>query len=392
MTELANHPEGMRELIAKYGSQRAVARAIGIPRSTIGDRIRRWKEQGQWADPQPLPTVDQMVAQEKKALLEKHQQGIIQKLVREKARTEILADVIRQAVAALPPVHIPKPEKITGPFDDEDACLLISDCQVGQEMTLEETGGLGEYNSEIFEERAHNLLKSVRKITSIHRRAYDIPVLHLWFLGDIGDNESVFEGQRNYVDSDVVTQLFRAADVFAEFIVSLLGDYEFIDVEGITGNHGRVGRKGEFKLYVNWDYLCYHFIQARLRNEKRVRFHIPKAWWTIANVRGWDFLLLHGEDIKAWNGIPYYGIDRADARYTLLLQTIKKSYHYMCCAHHHSHAEIDRPVGEKLINGAWPGGSMYSYKSLNTSSVPSQLFFGVHERKGVTWRYKLTMV
>jgi hypothetical protein len=131
---------------------------------------------------------------------------------------------------------------------------------------------------------------------------------------------------------------------------------------------------------------------TRLQNEKRIKFYIPKAWWIIANVRGWDFLLLHGEDIKAWNGIPYYGVDRADARYTLLLQTINKSYHYMCCAHHHSHAEIDRPVGEKLINGAWPGGSMYSYKSLNTSSVPSQLFFGVHERKGITWRYKLTMV
>jgi transposase-like protein len=391
MTELANTPTGMQELLMRHGSQRAVAKALGIPRTTIRDRIRRWRRQGKWTDPKPLPTVDDMVAQEKKALLERHQQNVIQKLIREKARTEILADVIRQAVVALPEIIIPKPEPVKGPFDDEEACLLISDCQVGQEMTLEETGGLGEYNSEIFERRAHNLLKSVRKITSIHRMAYDLPMLHIWFLGDIGENESIFEGQRNYIDSDVLTQLFRACDVFCEFIVSLLADYPQVKIVGITGNHGRVGKKGEFKEYANWDRICYHFIEARLRNEKRITFDIPKSWWRIAQVRGWKFLLTHGDDIRAWRGFPYYGVDRADANYTLLLQSINESYEYFVCGHHHNRAEFDRPKGEKIVNGAWPGGSIFSLKKLNTASEPSQLFFGVHERKKITWRYKLLM-
>ncbi len=382
-------PAGMQQLLMKYGSQREVAKATGVPRSTIGARIRKWKEEGFWTE---LPTVDELVDEEKRELVYKHQQNMIKNLTREKARTEVLADIVRQSVAALPPIDIEIPEPVKGPFDPEEAVLLISDCQIGQELRLEETGGLGEYSSLIFRERAENLLDSVRKITSIHKMAYELPTLNIWFLGDIVENETIFAGQRSQIDSDVVTQLFMACDVFVEFILALLSEYPRINIVGITGNHGRIGKKGEFKEFVNWDYIAYHFIQSRLQNEERITFNIPKAWWLIEEVLGHRFLLLHGDDIRAWQGIPYYGIDRADARYTLLFQSIDESYDYFVCGHHHNAASIDRPVGEKIVNGAWPGGSIFSLKKLNVSSVPNQLFFGVHPNKGITWRYKLSLL
>jgi hypothetical protein len=382
-------PAGMQQLLMKYGSQREVAKATGVPRSTIGARIRKWKEEGFWTE---LPTVDELVDEEKRELVYKHQQNMIKNLTREKARTEVLADIVRQSVAALPPIDIEMPKPVKGPFDPEEAVLLISDCQVGQELRLEETGGLGEYNLEIFKERAHNLLESVRKITSIHKKAYDIPVLNIWLLGDIVDNETVFVGQHSHIECDVVTQMFTAGAVLVEIIASLLADYPKINIVGITGNHGRIGKKGEFKHFVNWDYVLYNFLKVTLENEERITFNIPKAWWLIEDVLGHKFLLQHGDDIRGWQGLPYYGIDKADSRYTLLLQSINESYDYFVCGHHHNAASIDRPVGEKIVNGAWPGGSMFSLKRLNVSSVPNQLFFGVHPNKGITWRYKLSLL
>ena len=111
----------------------------------------------------------------------------------------------------------------------------------------------------------------------------------------------------------------------------------------------------------------------------------------LVGIFDWHFLLTHGETIKSWNAIPYYGFDRADARWTKLLQARGQKFDYFLIGHHHNQAQIDSPVGEKIVNGCWPGGSQYSLKSLNTANRPSQLLFGIHPRHGITWRYKVNL-
>jgi len=46
-------------------------------------------------------------------------------------------------------------------------------------------------------------------------------------------------------------------------------------------------------------------------------------------------LLLHGEDIKGWMNIPFYGLERSDARYKEMLHDFGISYDYYHCGHHH---------------------------------------------------------
>jgi len=46
---------------------------------------------------------------------------------------------------------------------------------------------------------------------------------------------------------------------------------------------------------------------------------------------------------------------------------------------------------EAIINGAFPGGSEYSLRKHYEASDPSQLFFGIHPRRGMTWRYKIKL-
>lgn len=132
-------------------------------------------------------------------------------------------------------------------------------------------------------------------------------------------------------------------------------------------------------------------MQQRLSQNPRINMEIPLTWWQTKTINGFDFLFLHGEDIKAWNGIPYYRIDRADARYTKLLQMQKAGFHYFCIGHHHNQAQIDSPVGEKIVNGNWVGGTGFSLKQIMTSSIPSQLLFLVHPQKGKSITQKIRL-
>ena len=368
---------------------RQISQKFGIAKQTVKNRFCAERKRNQGTK---FPSADELIEQEKAKLQRQHEQRVLQQLVKERGRTELMCDAVREAIAVLPPFPIPEFKPIDSEYDDEDAVLLISDCQIGQVVDPEETGGLGEYNLEVFKQRRRALTKSVRKIVKIHSNAYNVRRLFVPFLGDIVENDIIFRGQKDYVDADVVSQVFVAADEFCSMLTELVQDFEEIHVIGIGGNHGRTGRKGENRTWVNWDYIAYKFMEERLRNQARIKFYIPKSWWTLLEVRGHSFLLLHGDDIRAWNSLPYYGIDRADARWTKMLQVNQLSYEYMLIGHHHNSATIDSPVGEKIVNGCWPGGSQYSLKQLNTSSKPSQWFFGVHERRGISWRYKIDLV
>jgi hypothetical protein len=199
----------------------------------------------------------------------------------------------------------------------------------------------------------------------------------------------IFEGQAQHTDQDLYNQVFKLADLVCKLLVELLYLFDKIEFTGIGGNHGRVGKKGENPHFVNWDVYLYKYIEAKLQNYKQIKFNIPLSWWYLDTIQGWNFLLLHGDDIKAWNGLPYYGIDRADAKWTQLLGSKGMQYTYMELGHFHAATELPRVAGEKIINGCWPGGSIFALKALVTSGRPRQNLFAVHPERGKTWSYPI---
>ena len=172
----------------------------------------------------------------------------------------------------------------------------------------------------------------------------------------------IFEGQAQHTDQDLYNQMFNLAELLVWFIQELLYLFDEIEFSGVGGNHGRVGKKGENPHFVNWDVYLYKYIAARLQGYEQVKFNIPLSWWYLDTIQGWNFLLLHGDDIKSWNGLPYYGIDRADARWTKLLNSKNMHYTYLELGHFHAPTELPSVDGEKIINGCWPGGSIFALK------------------------------
>lgn len=380
-------------------------RESGLDWQEIGDKLGVTKEQARGAYRRHRDKIDddevrpaevivdpRMVQMEKAKAMQRHSTRLSKQVAKERARTEIIVEELSDVIAAMEPPSVDVPYiKPTVKGKSEVAKLMISDVHVGKLVDPSETGGLGHYNMDVFAERLENLKRSVTDILSIHSKAYTIEKLVIDWLGDIVDGESIYRGQPHHLDADLTQQILTAANEFSGFVGYLSQLVPEVECVAVYGNHGRVGRKGESKGHVNFDYLLYHFMAERLANYENVSWKIPKAWFTIEDTLGHGFLIQHGDAIRSWNGIPWYGLQRANNKLTKVFTSQGKRFRYMEVGHMHNPAEIDTPDGELLMNGSWPGGDDYSLKQLSTMTRPRQKIFGVNERYGKTWSYNIDL-
>ncbi|MEW6047311.1 MAG: hypothetical protein AB1609_12655 [Bacillota bacterium] len=391
----------LERLVAAHGELGA-ARIYGVSRSTLryqcarlGVRsphprgtsltVRRGRGEGPApppAPPQPSPSPASMAA------------APPSRSSRELSSLQAVLDTIREIVPPLVRRDVPLYSVPVGDGDPEEAVALVSDQQIGQFVDPARMGGLGAYSRELFELRAQRWARKIMRIARLHQRAYPIRRLHLWFLGDNTEGVLVYRGQAWHVDTEKLQQLMFGVYVFAQAITSLLQVFERIEIAGILGNHGREGKRGEAPLTDNSDILFYYILSLQLANYRdRISWHVPPAHWTIREVLGHRFLLIHGDEIKSSlaYGIPFYGVNRADAGYTKMLASIRESYEYLVLGHFHNAGAIDSPTGEEIVNGSWVGGNEYSMREKRLVNRPVQHFFGVHAKQGITWRYKLNL-
>jgi hypothetical protein len=141
----------------------------------------------------------------------------------------------------------------------------------------------------------------------------------------------------------------------------------------------------------NWDYLVAQTAKMTCAPITNVEFLIPDSFSACIDIEGYNFYVTHGDDVRSWNSIPWYGIERKTRRLTSLSTIQKRNVNYYMFAHFHSPATQDAVGGEVLINGSWTATSPYAYESLSVANEPSQWIFGVHKDRGISWRLKMLL-
>ena len=231
-----------------------------------------------------------------------------------------------------------------------------------------------------------------------------------------------------HIEQDIIDQVFNCINCVSEKLDLVLNHVEEVELWCIYGNHGRAAKIGTENDHVNWDYVIYKIMERQFSRMPNIKFHIPKSKIEIAEIFNSKFLLMHGDGIKSWAGIPWYGLHRAESRLRnlvdltkdkgKLLDEIKRQYpealkddakdidvmkilniayqycqtfDYMMLGHFHQPGEIETHGGKIIMNGCFAGGDNYSIKQLLTSSTPAQLFFGVHPKRKITWRYNIEL-
>ena len=309
-------------------------------------------------------------------------------LAKEKSIGDRCVQVLKDEVPKLPEPKLVWKSKETK-VSHETAVLLLSDFHIGEIVSKKETFGFGEYNFDVFTHRLKFLAESIRNITMRKLRGYKINKLCLLMLGDMVSGMIHEELTDNA--EDIIFQVLNGAYVTAQFVSEMSTLFEYIEIDGVVGNHGRLYKKVRYKKrHTNWDYVFYQFLSLFLSSHKRVKCNFPKSFFEVKKIYNWNFLLLHGDGIRGWMGIPWYGIQKAMWKIGDLLQSQSKTVlHYKVLGHFHHTGELDRTPGEILLNGSLIGGGEYSLGALFEFDRPTQLFFGVHKEIGVTWRYPL---
>lgn len=310
---------------------------------------------------------------------------------RDQGRTQIIIDNCKAAIYRIPK---PKSADYTYPksrsskkYRAEHLGVVLSDLHIGESYTLEDTGGLAEYNLSIFKQRLERMKKSVFEITERHRLMYDIPELHIFCLGDIVAGASgTGAWNDNYINLSIFDQLFEGTEALRNTIAAWSKNFKKVHFYGIYGNHGRVSKKGQEKHSTNWDRICYTHVKTSMQNYSNITWNIPEAWWLQTSIQNHNFYLCHGDGIRGSMGLPYYGVERAEAKIVGLMD---KKPDYLLMGHFHSPAEIQTNSSRVIMNGSFMSGDMYSLKDLGRGGVPEQKVFGIHAKKGITWTYNI---
>jgi len=310
-------------------------------------------------------------------------------LTGEQSLGDRMVEVLLKNVKVLPKVHLAwklPEEKVS----KETAVLCLGDFHLGEVVDKAVVCDFGEYNFEIFTQRLKFLAESIKSITIKKLRGYQIKKLVIFGLGDMVSgriHEELIESAE-----DIIFQVLNGAYVTAQFILEMAQMFPEVEIVGVLGNHGRLTKKRYFKKrYLNWDFVFYQFMSLFLAGNEQIQCTFPKSFFIIKKIYDWNFLILHGDTIRSWMGIPWYGIERAMHKLGDLLQSKGVNIHYRVLGHFHNTGELDRVPGEIIINGSVIGGSEYSLMALSAFERPTQLFFGVHEEIGATWRYPLRL-
>ena len=332
--------------------------------------------------------VDPVQIEKEKQLKAKEEQEYRENL-KITAQKDIIAERLAECARIVQPYEI---ERVTVPhknFSTKNTVpvLMLSDIQAGTFISAEATGGLNDYNWNSLEKQFVKLRDGAISILS--KQLNETPLLKIYMLGDMVEGLGIFPGQQYHCDKDVYQQFFGLAELLSKYLQEMLQVFDDIEVYTVPGNHGRIGKKGETPHYLNWDNFLYRHVQTMMQNFDRIKWNITDAWYQLDTTFETTTLLTHGDGIKSWGGIPFYGIQRMDARNTKMYASKKMFYDLIAMGHFHTPAELPTPTGPIMINGCFPGASVFALKDLNTANRPQQTLFGIHKDYGKIWTFPI---
>lgn len=195
--------------------------------------------------------------------------------------------------------------KSTAGRREATALALASDWHCEEEVTLESTNGLNEYNLEVFDYRSRWFFANTLKLLKKEAEAVDINHLVLAVLGDMFSG-AIHQDIRTLLGQTQAVAL--AGDTIAGGIKQILRETPksfTLTVVFKWGNHSRttkeqmIASESDFSL----EWLMAHHIAQLFKDEPRVRIVREQALLTYVKVYDFMVRFLHGHAIGYQGGV-----------------------------------------------------------------------------------------
>lgn len=311
----------------------------------------------------------------------------------ERSFRAFIETLIRDLVTPMeaPPPFDPPP--VTPGATVETMLQSFSDWHAYEVVTASRTRGFNDYNADVMGRRVRRVVATHLSIKDRMERGggWSFPRLVLGVNGDMMSG-TIHEVERHSDAPNVILAAYGVGLVLAQAIRDLAAAYPAVEVFCTSGNHGRLpdARRMQQKDPTrSWDTLTYLFAREHLRALSHVRWYIPDSYSVAFEVEGWRFLQTHGHDVKSWNSIPFYGINRMMANLNALEASRGTPFQYALLGHFHNRSSMEAASAEYFVNGSLIGGTEFSVQGMGRSDQPCQWMLGVHPEHGVTHRWPI---
>lgn len=392
MPQLALSDDKYQAIVKDIGkmSQDKIAQKHGVSQGTVS-KINRGIITSEQADP-ANKRILQLEAQNIALHDEIRRCKVAYKTAqRENSVFEAMVDELKQVIKPVSP--LPKIIKVKSKdkIIRESLVAYLSDEHADAEVFSHQVGGLERYNFPIALRRAEVYVDSIIKFSQRTLTNYKFSTLYIFAIGDHSSGEI-----HKSVDHSYYRNQFRNCLAVGQMHSLMLRDlapfFDDIKILYLPGNHGRRSEKKDYHgAWNSWDYLIAEVAKLHCVDLKNVEFLIPDSFSAVIEIEGFNFGLSHGDDVRSWNSIPWYGIERKTRRLIALSTVEQKIINYFGFGHFHQPANHDVLRGEVMINGSWVATDPYIYEKLSGFTEPSQWLHGVHRDYGISWRLKIKL-
>lgn len=247
-------------------------------------------------------------------------------IYRSESRSELLRETISDAIANLPQLAIhTSPISHSG---EKTVVVSIGDLHYGAKIKVEGLMGetINEYNSEIFEKRMCKLLAEIVDICDKE----DVGFVSVFFVGDLIDG-MLRQSQLMKLQYGMVESTIRLSEFLSQWLNALSVRAD-VSVYAVSGNHSEIrplgSKKGQFDDE-NLEKIVMWYLAERLRENKSITIQSDVKKMNLVNIRGFNFLLMHGDGEKKIEQI---------ARDTINLYG--EHIDFFVCGHKHREQEI----------------------------------------------------
>lgn len=264
----------------------------------------------------------------------------------------------------------------------------ITDSHMGAIQEADEIEHFNEFNPVICENRNLGYTRAFIYWVTLHRGVYNIRDCRVIFTGDLISGD-IHDELRVTNAFPVPEQVVMAAQVHTKQLALMAPYFETITVDFLTeDNHSRLTTKPQAKEggKNSMNYLVGILIEAYMRKHQNVIFNIHAMHEKVISVGNLNYLITHGHGIKAWMGIPWYGIERrvareSTARQNLIMNdiTLAKEIGFNKIIHGHFHTPFDSVLYS--CGGSVSGTDAYDHQA-GRHSPPCQSAWMVHSKWG----------
>lgn len=293
---------------------------------------------------------------------------------REELREEFYRAVRDAALIVGAPTYVqpPRDKRRVAP---EAALLHLTDLQVGKQTPT--------YDMDTARRRVLRAVHKTVELTELHRTLRPIPEIRVLFGGDMVEGVTIFPGQAWEIEAGAYEQVMFTAALLRDVLVTLAHHFERVQVHWVSGNHGRIARRGDHPRGDNLDRFVYGITQI-YEQPPNVTWHDTTGFYTHVRVGRYVALLVHGDQVGA---APVTIQNKVVKWQAGVLEPFRDCY----LGHQHHVKVLELPAGGRIFMTSSPeSGNAFAAERVGSAGTPTQRLNFVSPTKGrVTAEYLL---